>query len=129
MFTCQKPMKGGVGFSENYVWLFPPPVIQWWKNWHNFLSIGQILPKQILVRQKHSLCVFSKKNWLCLFPTILAHFCPKFSLFCLKSRILVGNRQTQFCFSKIKSLDHEDVFGHLKCYKITKSHDFMFSRS
>ena len=76
----------------------------------------------------HFVC-FPKKNWLCLFPTILAHFCPKFSLFCLKSRILVGNRQTQFFFSKMKSLDHEDVFGHLKCYKITKSHDFMFFRS
>ncbi len=42
--------------------IIPPPVSQWWKNWHNFFSIGQILPKKFLVRQKYSLCLFSKKQ-------------------------------------------------------------------
>ena len=37
---------------------------------HNFFSIWSLLSLEKYVRQKYSLCLFSKKIWVCLFPTI-----------------------------------------------------------
>ena len=72
--------------------------------------------------------VFQKKNWVCLFPTILAHFCPKFSLFCQKSRVLVGNRQTKFFFQKCKVSTQEMSLDTSSATKAPKVMILCFSK-
>ena len=62
---------------------------------HNFFSIWSLLSLEKYVRQKYSLCLFSKKKHLSL--SVSHHFTlvfQKLSPFCPKLRILAGNRQT-----------------------------------
>ena len=51
-------MKDLVGFSENKETL-PRPCCP---GWSYFFSISRISPKTILVREKHSVCLFKKKK-------------------------------------------------------------------
>ena len=74
----------------------PPMCLSGGKNDITFFSIGPIWPKKNLVRQKYSLCWFSNIffEFVC-FPRFYPIFAQNRAFFCLKSRILVGNRQSQ----------------------------------
>ena len=99
----QKPTKGGVGFAWKNCWVPPPLVTTLTSKCHNFFSIESLSSLEMYVRQKFSLCLFSqnKFDFVC-FPLFLPCFWPKNAFFGLKSRILMGNRQTK-TFKKKKN--------------------------
>ena len=82
--------------------------------------------KKILVRQKHLLCLFSKCFWVCLFPTNLAEIFFKRWFLRLKTCILVENRQTNFFYKKMKSLNTIDVFSSPKWNNISQNDNFLW---
>ena len=63
----------------------PPPFTVGSSKRYNFFSIGSLLSLEKYVRQKFSLCLFSKKqfDFVC-FPPFLPLFFKKVGLFCLK---------------------------------------------
>ena len=70
---------------------------------HNFFSIWFLSSLEKYVRQKFSLCLLSKKHWsLSLSNYFYCLFSKNWFFFCLKSRILVGNRPTKKCSKKWK---------------------------
>ena len=95
--------------------------------YYNFFSIGVISMNKFLIAQKHSLCLFSRKKieFVC-FPRIW----PRFSLnngdFRLKTYILMGNRQTNFFYTKMKSLNKVDAFSSPKCYNVFQNDNFLW---
>ena len=102
--VSQNPTKGGVAFS-GFSAVFPPPLVTGLSSkCHNFFSIWCLLSLEKYVRQKYSLCLFSKKKFelVYLFPTILPSFFKTLSIFCQKLRILMGNRQTKKKFLNVK---------------------------
>ena len=120
-FVHQNPTKGGVAFS-GFSARFPPPSLTGLSSkCHNFFSTWSLLSLEKYVRQKYLLCLFSKMffEFVC-FPPFLPCFWPKNAFFGLKSRILMGNRQTKNFFKKIKSLSVLDTFSSPGCTKSSK---------
>ena len=107
-----------------------PPCYHIPKNRPNFFSIGPILMKKFLVVQKHSLCLFSKKNILSLSVShqILV-ISWKITLFLAKILNIGGEQTNSKIFSKMQSLDPGNIFLSPKCYNISKNDDFVFSQS
>ena len=101
----------------------PPPLLQWGSSKrYNFFSIGSLLSLEKYVRQKFSLCLFSKTflEFVC-FPPLLPPFFKRCRHFWLKLRILVGNTQTKIFFKKMKCLsvwDASAYLGFTKSFKL-----------
>ena len=108
--------------------IIPPLLISGGKTGITFCLLVRYCRKKFWWDKSIHFVCFPKKMTLSVSHDF-SPFCPKFSLFLHKIAYFDGKQTNSIFFSKMKSLDHEDVFGHLKCYKITKSHDFMFFRS
>ena len=80
----------------------PRPLLQWGSSkQYNFFSSGPLLSLEKYVRQKFSLCLFSKNKFeFVCFPSIYAILGKKDQLFWKKEVKRVGNRQTQIYFLK-----------------------------
>ena len=106
---------------ELFATFCPPPLLQWESSKrYNFFSIGSLLSLEKYVRQKFSLCQFSKNvlKFVC-FPPFLPPFFKKCGHFWLKLRILMVNRQTITFFKKMKSLSVSNAFSSPKCILIS----------
>ena len=93
----QNPTKGGVAFF-GICGRFPLITVLSSKC-HNFFSIWSLLSLEKYVSQQFSLYLFSKFFWsLSVSHYFLPPFFKQLSIFCLKSCILVGKRQTTKIF-------------------------------
>ena len=80
------------GFSGR----FPPLLTGLSSKCHNVFSIWSLLSLEKYVRQKYSLCLFSKNFfWVCLFPTIFTSFFQKIESF-LPKITYIGGKQTNY---------------------------------
>ena len=111
--TQRKVLSLFSGFSGR----FPPYLLCCLQNTINFCSIWSLLSLEKYVGQKFSLCLFSKKIEFVCFPPFLPPYFKKVGLFCLKERILMGNRQTKIFYKKMKGLGVWDASTCSGCTK------------
>ena len=113
MQQTSKPNERWCRFFGIYWWLPPPPLTVLSSKCHNFFSIWPLLRLRKYVRQKFSLCLFSKKqNWICLFPTLFTPFFQKLESF-LPKIAYIGGKQTNWNFFKTN-----EMFECLRCFCI-----------
>ena len=98
----QNPTKGGVAFS-GFSGRFHPPLTRLSSKCHNFFSIWSLLSLEKYVWQKYSICLFSKKNFECVyFSPILLYFSKKLSPFLPKIAYINGKQTNYKKFFKWK---------------------------
>ena len=110
-------------FSKNFC---PPLWDRTTLKWRNFFSIGRLVPKKILVRQKYSVCLFSKTkfDFVC-FPAFLPFFCKNCVIFAKKRwKWWETDKVEKFC-EKWKVWDVKMSFHTLSAIKAQK---FIFLR-